>query len=140
AESKERFQEALDIILQAWSGETFSYAGKYNRITNATLSPLPYQKPYPPIRIAASSGDSFGRIGRLGYPIFLGLRVMDLVDLETRVVFGSPESVIDRLNQFQEMLGITGITAELNPGGFLPKEAVHRSLRLLTEKVIPAFK
>src|SRR5262249_61320233 len=58
AESKERFQEALDIILQAWSGETFSYEGKYNRITNATLSPLPYQKPYPPIRIAASSGDS----------------------------------------------------------------------------------
>ena len=60
--------------------------------------------------------------------------------LETRVVFGSPESVIDRLTQFQEMLGITGITAELNPGGFLPKEAVHRGLRLLTEKVIPAFK
>ena len=44
--------------------------------------------------------------------------------LETRVVFGSPESVIDRLTQFQEMLGITGITAELNPGGFLPKEAI----------------
>jgi alkanesulfonate monooxygenase SsuD/methylene tetrahydromethanopterin reductase-like flavin-dependent oxidoreductase (luciferase family) len=56
------------------------------------------------------------------------------------VVFGSPESVIDRLHQFQEMLGITGITAELNPGGFLPKEAVHRSLKLLTEEVIPAFK
>jgi alkanesulfonate monooxygenase SsuD/methylene tetrahydromethanopterin reductase-like flavin-dependent oxidoreductase (luciferase family) len=59
--------------------------------------------------------------------------------LETRVVFGSPESVIDRLTQFQEMLGITGITAELNPGGFLPQEAVHRSLRLLAEKVMPAF-
>jgi hypothetical protein len=37
------------------------------------------------------------------------------------------------------MLGITGITAELNPGGFLPQEAVHRSLRLLAEKVMPAF-
>ena len=59
--------------------------------------------------------------------------------LETRVVFGSPESVIDRLAQFQDMLGITGITAELNPGGFLPKEAVHRSLKLLAEKVMPAF-
>jgi alkanesulfonate monooxygenase SsuD/methylene tetrahydromethanopterin reductase-like flavin-dependent oxidoreductase (luciferase family) len=228
AESKERFQEALDIILKAWSGETFSYDGKYNHITNATLTPSPYQKPHPPIRIAASSGDSFGRIGRLGYPIFLGLRVMDVDDLktnlrdykeewmkaghpgdagninvrfpmyiapseeeaieepkesieaffrrmrelfeysrgragteqsavrqaryerlanatyedllETRVVFGSPESVIDRLNQFQEMLGITGITAELNPGGFLPKDAVHRSLKLLTEEVMPAFK
>lgn len=41
---------------------------------------------------------------------------------------------------FQEMLGITGITAEPNPGGFLSTEAVHRSLRLLTEKVMPAFK
>ena len=60
--------------------------------------------------------------------------------LETRVVFGSPEHVKDRLAQFQEMLGITGITAELNPGGFLPKEAVHRSLKLLTQEVMPAFK
>lgn len=85
SESKERFQEALDIILQAWSGETFSYEGKYNRITNATLTPLPYQKPHPKIRIAASSGDSFGRIGRLGYPIFLGLRVMDVDDLKTNL-------------------------------------------------------
>jgi alkanesulfonate monooxygenase SsuD/methylene tetrahydromethanopterin reductase-like flavin-dependent oxidoreductase (luciferase family) len=228
AESKDRFQEALDIILQAWSGETFSYDGVYNHITNAMLSPLPYQKPHPKIRIAASSGDSFGRIGRLGYPIFLGLRVMDVEDLttnlrdyreawvkaghpgdagdinvrfplyiapsdeealeepresieaffrrmrelfeysrgragtersearqarferlatatyedllETRVVFGSPERVIDRLTQFKELLGITGITAELNPGGFLPAEAVQRTLRLLSEEVMPAFK
>ena len=60
--------------------------------------------------------------------------------LETRVVFGSPERVVDKLHQFQDMLGITGITAELNPGGFLPKEAVQRSLKLLTEEVMPEFK
>ena len=228
AESKDRFQEALDIILQAWSGETFSYEGKYNTITNATLSPVPYQKPHPKVRIAASSEDSFGRIGRLGQPIFLGLRTMDVEELktnlqeykdewqaaghpgdggdinvrvpvylapneaeaieeprdsieaffrrqrelfeyslgrqgteasairqrryeklanstyedllETRVVFGTPEQVVDRLHEFEEMLGITGITAELNPGGFLPKEAVHRSLSLLTQEVMPEFK
>jgi len=28
----------------------------------------------------------------------------------------------------------------LNPGGQLPKEAVYRSLKLLTEKVMPALK
>ncbi len=227
-ESKDRFQEALDIILMAWSGETFSYEGKYNHITNASISPLPYQQPHPKVRIAASSEDSFGRIGRLGYPIFLGLRTMDVEDLktnlqeykqewkaaghpdeggdinvrfpvyiapsdaeaieepkesieaffqrqrelfeysrgrqgadvsagrqaryerlvnstyedllETRVVFGSPERVIDRLHEFREMLGVSGVTAELNPGGFLPKEAVQRSLRLMTEEVMPAFK
>jgi alkanesulfonate monooxygenase SsuD/methylene tetrahydromethanopterin reductase-like flavin-dependent oxidoreductase (luciferase family) len=58
--------------------------------------------------------------------------------LETGVVFGGPERVIDRLTPFREMPGVTGIAAELNPGGFLPKEAVHRSLRLLTEEVMPA--
>jgi alkanesulfonate monooxygenase SsuD/methylene tetrahydromethanopterin reductase-like flavin-dependent oxidoreductase (luciferase family) len=32
AESKERFQEALDIILKAWSGEPFSYEGSHYRV------------------------------------------------------------------------------------------------------------
>ena len=39
-----------------------------------------------------------------------------------------------------EMLGLTGFTAELNCGGLLPPKAVHRSLKLLTEEVMPAFK
>jgi alkanesulfonate monooxygenase SsuD/methylene tetrahydromethanopterin reductase-like flavin-dependent oxidoreductase (luciferase family) len=60
--------------------------------------------------------------------------------LDTKVIFGSPERVIDRLTQYKEMLGLTGFTAELNPGGLLPPEAVHRSLKLLTEEVMPAFK
>ena len=60
--------------------------------------------------------------------------------LETKVIVGSPERVIDRLTQLKEMLDLTGFTAELNPGGLLPKEAVHRSLRLLTQEVMPAFK
>src|SRR5713226_5857970 len=53
--------------------------------------------------------------------------------LDTKVIVGSPERVIDRLTQYKEMLGLTGFTAELNPGGLLPPEAVHRSLKLLTE-------
>ena len=60
--------------------------------------------------------------------------------LETKVICGTPEAVIDRLNQFKETLGLTGFTAELNPGGLLPREAVQRTLRLLTEEVMPAFK
>jgi alkanesulfonate monooxygenase SsuD/methylene tetrahydromethanopterin reductase-like flavin-dependent oxidoreductase (luciferase family) len=60
--------------------------------------------------------------------------------LETKVIFGTPGQVIDRLAQFKETLGLTGFTAELNPGGLLPREAVHRSLKLLTQEVMPAFK
>jgi alkanesulfonate monooxygenase SsuD/methylene tetrahydromethanopterin reductase-like flavin-dependent oxidoreductase (luciferase family) len=60
--------------------------------------------------------------------------------LETKVICGTPEGVIDKLTQFKETLGLTGFTAELNPGGLLPVEAVQRSLKLLTQKVMPAFK
>ena len=189
---------------------------------------MPYQKPHPKIRIAANSEDSFGLIGRMGYPIFLGLLTMDVEDLktnlqdyreewkraghpgdagdinvrlpmyiapneeeaigepkegiesyfrrfsetyasslgrastdsaetrqaryerlanlsydellQTKVIFGSPAHVIDRLAQFEEQLGLTGITVDLNPGGFLHHEAVNRSLKLLTQEVMPAFK
>ena len=227
-ESPARFQEALDIIMQAWKGETFSYHGQFNHIEGALLSPSPYQKPHPPIRLASTSEESFERVGRLGYPIFLSMRGMDVNDLETnlkdyrkawkeaghpgeggdisvrvpmyispneediqiepretieayfarfrrqfggeeagantvrsprrrasiqrlatmsyeeildtKVIFGTPEAVTDKLGRYVETLGLTGFTAELNPGGLLPPEAVKRSLKLLTEEVMPAFK
>ena len=232
-ESKDRFQEALDIILKSWEGTPFSYHGEFNHIENASVSPLPFTQPHPVVRLASTSEDSFSRVGRLGFPIFLSMRGMDIFDLErnlkdyhkawkdaghpgdsgdisvrvpiyigtskegamqepresieaffermriryeegrddegvggsaeerarilrdradrlskltyeeileTKVICGTPEIVIERLAQFKETLGLTGFTAELNPGGLLPKEAVQRSLRLLTEEVMPAFK
>ena len=60
--------------------------------------------------------------------------------LETQVIFVTPESVTDKLARFSETLGLSGFTAELNPGGLLPPEAVSRSLKLLTDEVMPAFK
>ena len=227
-ESPARFQEALDIILEAWKGEPFSYHGKYNHIDDATITPGTYQKPRPPVRLASTQEDSFARVGRLGFPIFLSVRGMDVNDLEnnlkdyhkawreaghpgdggdisvrvpvyigatreeaisepqetteaffarqrrmyeerlkrgggdlpeerlsraqrlanltyedileTRVIFGTPDMVVDRLRQFKEMLGLTGFAAELNPGGLLPPAAVHRSMKLLAEEVMPEFK
>jgi alkanesulfonate monooxygenase SsuD/methylene tetrahydromethanopterin reductase-like flavin-dependent oxidoreductase (luciferase family) len=71
AESKDRFAETLQIIEQAWSHPRFSYEGKYHSFDNVAVTPKPYQKPLPPIRVAASSPDTFPAIGRLGYPIFV---------------------------------------------------------------------
>ncbi len=36
-ESRDRFQEALEIILKAWEGETFSYHGEFNQIENLSF-------------------------------------------------------------------------------------------------------
>lgn len=85
AESQERFREALDIILQAWKGERFSYQGKYYHFENAIVSPQPYHQPHPPIRMAATTEETFPRVGEMGLPIFVGLRGMDIPELRVHL-------------------------------------------------------
>ena len=82
AESRDRFREALDIILQAWQGNAFSYEGRYYQVHNATVAPLPHQQPHPPFRMAATTAETFPRAGAAGYPIFVGLRGMDIPELQ----------------------------------------------------------
>jgi hypothetical protein len=60
--------------------------------------------------------------------------------LHTKVAFGSAASLIDRLSQLQEELGLDGVVAELNAGSRIPEERVKQSLRILTHEVMPAFK
>jgi len=60
--------------------------------------------------------------------------------LKQRVLFGTPEAVVDRLQQYQEELGVTGVVAEVNYGGQIPYDRVVNSIRLLTDKVVPKFK
>src|SRR6478735_12618842 len=74
AESRDRFREILEIVEQAWTKPSFSYEGKYHRFRDVAVVPKPYQKPTPPIRIAASTPDTFPAIGRRGAPIFASVR------------------------------------------------------------------
>lgn len=57
-----------------------------------------------------------------------------------RCAFGTPEAVVERFQEYQETLGITGVSLEVNAGGQIPYDRVVNSIRLLTEKVIPQFK
>lgn len=60
--------------------------------------------------------------------------------LKRRLLFGSPEMVIERLQEYREALGITGVVLEMNYGGRIPYDRVINSIRLLAEKVAPQFK
>jgi alkanesulfonate monooxygenase SsuD/methylene tetrahydromethanopterin reductase-like flavin-dependent oxidoreductase (luciferase family) len=77
-ESRERFQESLDVILKAWTQERFSHQGKYYTFNDVCVVPKPYQKPHPPLRVAATTQETFPQVGRAGYPIFVGLRGFDV--------------------------------------------------------------
>ena len=217
-ESRGRFAESLDIILQAWGDEPFSYDGEFYQFHDVDLVPKPYQQPHPPVRVAVESRDTFAMTGSLGFPIFMRhqMSIPELQDLlaqyrearhlagfpgpndvilqvgayvadtperaynepyasamhrvrviqqnlhqvgdqETyqrlqrsanvtydelldRLAFGTPDAVAEKIRWYQEELGITGISIDVNPGGQIPHDQVMNSLRLFAEEVIPQFR
>ena len=58
-------------------------------------------------------------------------------ELIARRLYGTPEEVVERLQEYRESLGITGVSLTLNPGGQIPQPLVLNSMRLLMEKVAP---
>lgn len=223
-ESQPRFAETLEIIRRAWTQPKFSYEGKYHSFKDVHLVPKPYQKPHPPIRVAATSPDTYAAVGALGYPIFVAVRLGVLSELapliaeyhaawraaghpgkgeiylrvpvyvaETeeraheepkasimqfyqemaaviaqsanqegtraienragraeklatvsyeealreKVIVGTPEQVVARLEALKAELGLDGILAEMNCGARIPHDRVMRSLELLCKEVMP---
>jgi alkanesulfonate monooxygenase SsuD/methylene tetrahydromethanopterin reductase-like flavin-dependent oxidoreductase (luciferase family) len=226
AESRERFDEYLEIILKAWTMERFSFTGKHYHCEDLHVRPKPVQKPHPPIRVGITSEVTFPLIGRLGYPIIInpsrvfalselgpfirqyrqawhdadhagepqvGLRVplyvAESIDrahaepkdstmmavhglgnrvaqsasrlgttgdwdaqaehirhmtyedwLRDKVVYGTPEMVVDRLQQLCDELDLTQILYEINYGRQIPYELQLKNLRLINDHVIPELK
>src|SRR4051812_46843513 len=70
AESRDRFAEALAVILKAWTEPSFSYAATYHSVENVSLPPKPYQQPHPPVRVAATTPDTFPTLGTQGHHLF----------------------------------------------------------------------
>ncbi len=66
-----RFEEGIEILMRAWTGETFSYSGKAWGYDEISCRPLPLQKPHPPIYYGATSPDSPAMVARRGWNLAL---------------------------------------------------------------------
>ena len=84
-ESRERFAETLEILKRAWTEDSFSYKGKYYSFDNVKLTPKPFQKPWPEIRVAVNSADTFPAIAKLGHGVFVAVRLGTLEELEPNI-------------------------------------------------------
>jgi alkanesulfonate monooxygenase SsuD/methylene tetrahydromethanopterin reductase-like flavin-dependent oxidoreductase (luciferase family) len=51
AESRARFEEAVEVILKAWTEQSFSHQGKFWQFEDIAIWPRPYQQPRPPVWI-----------------------------------------------------------------------------------------
>jgi alkanesulfonate monooxygenase SsuD/methylene tetrahydromethanopterin reductase-like flavin-dependent oxidoreductase (luciferase family) len=81
-ESRDRFFETLDILRKAWTQERFSHEGQYYRFRDVCVVPKPYQQPYPPLRVAATTQETYPMMGRLGHRLFVAVRTSSISDLE----------------------------------------------------------
>jgi alkanesulfonate monooxygenase SsuD/methylene tetrahydromethanopterin reductase-like flavin-dependent oxidoreductase (luciferase family) len=66
-----RFDEGIEILMKAWTGETFSFSGKAWSYEEISCRPLPLQKPHPPIYYGATSPDSPAVVARRGWNLAL---------------------------------------------------------------------
>ena len=85
-ESRGRFEEAVDILLKAFTGEPFSYDGKYYNFGETSIFPAPIQEPHPPIWVVGQSPESIVATARRGFNLVSG-------------GFGVP---IERLREFRK--------------------------------------
>lgn len=100
SESRDRFLEALEVILKAWSHERTSHHGRFFQFDNIAVVPKPVQRPYPPLLAAANSAETFELMGRMGYPIVVATpinpfpRLRELVPRyrEARKAAGHPDN------------------------------------------------
>jgi len=60
--------------------------------------------------------------------------------LRDKVVYGTPEKVVDRLQQLRDELDLTQILYEVNHGRQLPYALQLENLKLINERVIPQLK
>ncbi len=70
-ESVGRFQEAVDIVLAAWTNEKLTYHGQYWDYEDVEVLPKPHQKPHPPTWLAATSPEAIQRAASRGHTILM---------------------------------------------------------------------
>ena len=59
-----RFEEALDLMIAAWTQDEFEFNGKYYRVPRTVMTPKPVQKPYPQIWYGVSAKSSLKRAAK----------------------------------------------------------------------------
>lgn len=63
-ESRPRFEEALDVIINAWTSDLFTHDGQFYHYKDVDMWPRPYQKPHPPIWVGAIGPEPTRNVAR----------------------------------------------------------------------------
>jgi len=63
---EQRMEEQLEIMIKAWTTDSFSFEGRHYQVRNLSVTPKPCRKPHPPIWFGASTRGGFRRAAKWG--------------------------------------------------------------------------
>ena len=99
ASSQQHFRESIDIMQGLWTTPEFSHEGDFYSLNKVSLVPPPFQRPHPPVYIAASrSPETLDYCISRGYNLCIAV-VMDTapaLDLLDRFVCKAKAAGLDR--------------------------------------------
>jgi probable F420-dependent oxidoreductase len=115
----DRFLEGLEIIKRAMTGEKFSFSGKHYTITDYTATPLPVQKPCPPILIGGGGPRVLKLAAQLADIIGVNPSLKDGVVNGETIKDMSAEAVQEKIDIITANAGARMPDIELNVRTFL---------------------
>ena len=70
-ESRPRYDEAIEILIRAWTQDKFSFEGKHYKVRDVSVVPRPVQKPHPRLFTGGTSDITYQMAGERGWGIFV---------------------------------------------------------------------
>ncbi len=70
-ESRPRYEEAIEILLRAWTQEQVTFEGQFYKVKGVAVVPRPVQKPHPRLFTGGTSDVTYQMAGERGWGIFV---------------------------------------------------------------------
>src|SRR5438094_863840 len=85
AESRDRYQEGMDIVIMALTRGEVDYAGRYWQFEGSRLEIQPIQKPYPPLWYPTSNPETIPWVAEQGYQTLWSFNTPTLEETRRRL-------------------------------------------------------
>src|SRR3989442_2922636 len=99
-ESRERFDETVDVMQRGWTEERFSYHGRFFAFDDVRVIPKPVQRPHPPLYQVSVTRDGIGNTALRGWPML------------NSVLFGPVDQLVANRDTYVNTLDKAGRTPD----------------------------
>jgi alkanesulfonate monooxygenase SsuD/methylene tetrahydromethanopterin reductase-like flavin-dependent oxidoreductase (luciferase family) len=99
-ESRERFDEIVDVVQRGWTQERFSYHGRFFDFDDVRVIPKPVQRPHPPLYQVCVTKDGIENTALRGWPML------------NSVLFGPADQLVGNRDTYVGTLEKAGRTPE----------------------------